>query len=132
MPEFNPASSGFDGQQEAYQQDYRGLQREIQALRAELDGLKKQQSVGASGTVVQVVPSSQSPGSGAQQTLPHTHLSAEVTDLAATLASASFTTSQITDLAEFIRDTVATFVVQGTGITITNDDALNTLTFDVP
>ncbi|SMH29808.1 LamG-like jellyroll fold domain-containing protein [Azospirillum agricola] len=36
--------------------------------------------------------------------------------------------SQIPNLAEFIRDTVASFLVAGTGITLTHDDPGNTLT----
>lgn len=53
---------------------------------------------------------------------------------AALVARASHTgtqaTSTIAGLDEHIRDTVATFVVAGTNMTVTHDDGLDTLTLD--
>lgn len=40
------------------------------------------------------------------------------------------TISAQADLAEYIRDTVAAFIVAGTNMTVTHNDGANTLTFD--
>ncbi|MBP2233144.1 hypothetical protein J2847_006479 [Azospirillum agricola] len=54
-----------------------------------------------------------------------------VRSVAGRAGDVTLTVADLPDLAEFIRDTVAAFVVPGNGVSIVHNDAANTLTFDV-
>ncbi|MCG5241862.1 discoidin domain-containing protein [Azospirillum doebereinerae] len=54
-----------------------------------------------------------------------------VRSVAGRVGDVALTVADLPDLAEFIRDTVAAFMVGGNGVAITHNDAANTLTVDV-
>jgi hypothetical protein len=129
--EFDPEADGFGRSREAYQTDHRTLQALIQALQGQIKALEGRvvalSSGGASTAMVE-----RSGGSAVStlpaQTLPHTHVLADITDL----SGLSVTTSQVTGLAEFIQDTVGAMLSSTGGCTITYNDGAGTITISVP
>jgi hypothetical protein len=90
VTEFDPEASGFAKSREAYQTDHRQLrdlcatlQSQIKALEGRVVALGSQKPVAAAVSVQASLPES----SLNQQTLPHTHLKAEITDLTTTFVS---------------------------------------------